>query len=61
MGVQLLAGELGRVAEHVSGEALVAALRAQIDATDVAVGPRKIAIDIADGAAKLAPFTLNCS
>jgi hypothetical protein len=42
-----------------SGEQLVAALRAQFEASDVAVGPRTIAIEIADGAAKLAPFTLD--
>jgi len=50
----VLTGEAGG-----SGEALTAALRAQIDASDVAVGPRKIAIEIADGVAKLAPFTLD--
>ena len=41
-----------------SGEELTAALRAQIASSEVKVGPRKIAIDIADGAAKLAPFDL---
>lgn len=41
------------------GEALVAALRDQIAASNVKVGPRKIGIEIADGAAKLVPFTLD--
>ena len=41
-----------------SGEELTAALRAQIASSEVKVGPRKIAVDIADGAAKLAPFDL---
>jgi hypothetical protein len=42
-----------------AGEALIAALREQMAATAVAVGPRKIAITIADGAAKLEPFELQ--
>ena len=42
-----------------SGEALIAALRQQMASSDVAVGPRKIAIAIADGAAKLEPFELQ--
>ena len=43
-----------------AGEALIAALRDQMAAaTAVAVGPRKIAITIADGAAKLEPFELQ--
>src|SRR5262249_48269585 len=41
-----------------TGDALGTALRAQLAASEVKVGPRKIAIDIADGAAKLAPFDL---
>jgi hypothetical protein len=41
-----------------SGEELTAALRAQIASSEVKVGPRTIAVDIADGAAKLAPFDL---
>ncbi len=40
------------------GEELTAALRDKFAASDVKVGPRKIAIDIADGAAKLEQFTL---
>jgi hypothetical protein len=42
-----------------TGEQLVTALRAQIEASEVAVGPRTIPIDIADGAAKLALVTLD--
>ena len=42
-----------------SGEQLTTALRAQIDASEVAVGPRTMPIDIADGAAKLALVTLD--
>jgi hypothetical protein len=42
-----------------SGEQLTAALRVQIDASAVAVGPRTIPIEIADGAAKLALVTLD--
>ncbi len=42
-----------------SGEQLTAALRTQIDASAVAVGPRTIPIEIADGAAKLALVTLE--
>jgi hypothetical protein len=42
-----------------SGEQLVAALRTHIDAGQVKVGPRTIAIDVADGAAKLAIVTLD--
>ncbi len=42
-----------------SGEQLTAALRTQIDASAVAVGPRTIPIAIADGAAKLALVTLE--
>jgi hypothetical protein len=42
-----------------SGESLLAALREQMAASAVAVGPRKIAIAIADGAAKLEPFELQ--
>ena len=42
-----------------TGEALIAALREQMAASAVAVGPRKIAITIADGAAKLEPFELQ--
>jgi len=49
-----LSGEAG-----ASGEQLAEALRAQFDATDVAVGPRDIPIEIADGAAKLALVTLT--
>jgi hypothetical protein len=49
----VLTGEAGG-----SGEALTEALRAHIASSDVKVGPRKIAIEIADGAAKLAPFSL---
>ena len=41
-----------------SGEALIAALREQMASSEVAVGPRKIAIAIADGAAKLEAFDL---
>ncbi len=50
----MLGGEAGG-----SGEQLAAALRTQIDKSDVAVGPRTIPIAIADGAAKLALVTLN--
>jgi hypothetical protein len=42
-----------------TGDQLVKALRAQIDASEVAVGPRTIPIEIADGAAKLALVTLD--
>ncbi len=42
-----------------SGEQLVTALRAQIDASAVPVGPRTIPIEIADGAAKLALVTIE--
>ena len=42
-----------------SGEQLTTALRTQIDASAVAVGPRTIPIEIADGAAKLALVTLD--
>ncbi len=42
-----------------TGEALVAALREQMAASAVVVGPRKIAIAVADGAAKLEPFELQ--
>jgi uncharacterized protein involved in outer membrane biogenesis len=42
-----------------SGEQLTTALRAQIDGSAVAVGPRTIPIEIADGAAKLALVTLD--
>jgi hypothetical protein len=42
-----------------TGEQLVTALRAQIEASEVAVGPRAIPIEIADGAAKLALVTLD--
>ena len=42
-----------------TGEQLTAALRTQIDASAVAVGPRTIPIAIADGAAKLALVTLE--
>ena len=42
-----------------SGEQLVTALRAQIDASAVSVGPRTIPIEIADGAAKLALVTIE--
>jgi uncharacterized protein involved in outer membrane biogenesis len=42
-----------------TGEALVAALREQMAASAVAVGPRKIAFAVADGAAKLEPFELQ--
>ena len=48
-----LSGEAG-----ATGEQLAEALRAQFDAADVAVGPRDIPIEIADGAAKLALVTL---
>ena len=41
-----------------SGEALIAALRDKIASSEVKVGPRKIAIEIADGAAKLEAFSL---
>jgi hypothetical protein len=50
----VLSGEAGG-----SGEQLVAALRAQIAASEVVIGPRKVGIEIVDGAAKLAPFTLD--
>ncbi len=50
----VLSGEAGG-----SGEQLTAALRTQIDASAVAVGPRTIPIEIADGAAKLALVTLD--
>lgn len=46
-------------AAGASGESLLAALREQMAASAVAVGPRKIAIAIADGAAKLEPFELQ--
>jgi uncharacterized protein involved in outer membrane biogenesis len=42
-----------------SGEQLATALRTQIDASAVPVGPRTIPIEIADGAAKLALVTLD--
>jgi uncharacterized protein involved in outer membrane biogenesis len=42
-----------------TGEALVAALREQMAASAVIVGPRKIAIAVADGAAKLESFELQ--
>lgn len=42
-----------------SGEALATALRSQIDANKVKIGPRTVSIDIADGAAKLALVTLE--
>ena len=42
-----------------SGEQLATALRAQIDASAVPVGPRTIPIEIADGAAKLALVTIE--
>ncbi len=41
-----------------SGDELIAALKAKIADSEVKVGPRKIAIDVADGAAKLEAFTL---
>ncbi len=41
-----------------SGDALTAALREQMAASEVKVGPRKIPIVIGDGAAKLEAFTL---
>ncbi|HEY7670136.1 MAG TPA: AsmA family protein [Hyphomicrobium sp.] len=41
-----------------TGDALVAALRQQMGSSEVKVGPRTIAIAIADGAAKLEAFTL---
>ena len=41
-----------------SGEELTAALQAQMNASEVKVGPRKIAIAIGDGAAKLETFSL---
>jgi len=49
-----LSGEAGG-----SGEQLVAAIRAQIDGTAVKLGPRTIAIDVADGAIKLAAVKLD--
>lgn len=42
-----------------SGEQLASALRKQIETSEVAVGPRTIPVDIADGAAKLALVTLE--
>ncbi|MGI9403633.1 MAG: AsmA-like C-terminal region-containing protein, partial [Hyphomicrobium sp.] len=42
-----------------SGEELNKALHAQLASSDVKVGPRTIAIDIADGAAKFSPVTLQ--
>ncbi len=42
-----------------TGEALGNALREQYGADNVKIGPRVIPIEIADGAAKLAPFTLQ--
>jgi hypothetical protein len=42
-----------------TGEQLVAALQAQFEAGEVAVGPRTIPIEISDGAAKLALVTLD--
>src|SRR5690606_32005058 len=50
----VLKGEAGG-----SGEQLVATLQDQFDTTQVAVGPRTIPIEIGDGAAKLAPVTLD--
>ncbi len=50
----VLAGEAGG-----SGEQLTASLRTQIDASAVAVGPRTIPIEMADGAVKLALVTLE--
>jgi uncharacterized protein involved in outer membrane biogenesis len=50
----VLSGEAGG-----TGEQLIAALRAQIDASEVAIGPRTIPIEIADGSAKLALVTLD--
>lgn len=41
-----------------TGDLLTEALRKKMTQTPVKVGPRKIAIEIADGAAKLAEFTL---
>ena len=41
-----------------SGEELVTALQEQMGASEVKVGPRKIGLTIADGAAKLDTFTL---
>ena len=41
-----------------SGDELIAALKSKIADSEVKVGPRKIAIDVADGAAKLEAFTL---
>jgi uncharacterized protein involved in outer membrane biogenesis len=41
-----------------SGEPLIEALRVQLSSSEVKVGPRKIAIAIADGAAKLEAFSL---
>ncbi len=41
-----------------SGDELVTALQHQMNASEVKVGPRKIAVTIADGAAKLADFSL---
>ena len=42
-----------------SGEQLASALRAKIDSGSVKIGPRTIAIEVADGAAKLAPVALD--
>jgi hypothetical protein len=42
-----------------SGEQLAAALRAQFDMSTVKIGPRTIAVDVADGAAKLASTALS--
>ena len=50
----VLSGEAGG-----SGEQLTTALRTQMEASAVAVGPRTIPIEIADGAAKLALVTLD--
>lgn len=49
----VLSGEAGG-----EGDELVAALRDKFSQNEVKVGPRKIPIEIADGAAKLAAFTL---
>ena len=50
----VLSGEAGG-----SGEELNKAFQAQLAASNVKVGPRTIAIDIADGAAKFSPVTLQ--
>ncbi len=50
----VLSGEAGG-----SGEELDKALQMQLASSDVKVGPRTIAIEIADGAAKFAPVTLQ--